>query len=96
MIKSCGSQVWKGQGSRKWKLGQNDGIFVQFESPSIRNVWFIPSSKEKGQTLCRFFLSLTHTYPLLGFAMSFVKSIKYHDLLFFVFDRLHFTQAFVT
>ncbi|KAF3574702.1 hypothetical protein F2Q69_00058157 [Brassica cretica] len=45
--------VWKGQGSRKWKLGQNDGIFVQFESPSIRNVWFIPSSKEKGQTLCR-------------------------------------------
>ncbi|CAG7900285.1 unnamed protein product [Brassica rapa] len=46
-------QVWKGQGSRKWKLGQNDGIFVQFESPSIRNVWFIPSSKEKGQTLCR-------------------------------------------
>ncbi|KFK23289.1 hypothetical protein AALP_AAs63180U000300 [Arabis alpina] len=46
-------QVWKGQGSRKWKLGQNDGIFVQFESPWIRNVWFIPSSKEKGQPLCR-------------------------------------------
>ncbi|KAL0884443.1 hypothetical protein Bca101_008424 [Brassica carinata] len=46
-------QVWKGQGSRKWKLGQNDGIFVQFESPFNRNVWFIPSTKEKGQTLCR-------------------------------------------
>ncbi|XP_010556873.1 PREDICTED: hsp70-Hsp90 organizing protein 1 [Tarenaya hassleriana] len=46
-------QVWKGQGSRKWKLGQNDGFFVQFESPSVRKLWFIPSSKEKGQTLCR-------------------------------------------
>lgn len=46
-------QVWKGVGSRKWKLGPNDGIFVQFESPSLRKVWFISSSKEKGQTLCR-------------------------------------------
>ncbi|KAG8373098.1 hypothetical protein BUALT_Bualt12G0135300 [Buddleja alternifolia] len=46
-------QVWKGQGSRKWKHGQNDGFFVQFESPSLRKIWFIPSSTEKGQTLCR-------------------------------------------
>ncbi|XP_059632480.1 uncharacterized protein LOC132275102 [Cornus florida] len=46
-------QVWKGQGSRKWKHGQNDGFFVQFESPSLRKLWFIPSSTEKGQTLCR-------------------------------------------
>ncbi|KAJ8547333.1 hypothetical protein K7X08_010919 [Anisodus acutangulus] len=46
-------QVWKGQGSRKWKHGQNDGIFVQFESPSMRRLWFIPSSTEKGKTLCR-------------------------------------------
>ncbi|KAL0284618.1 UNVERIFIED_CONTAM: Stress-induced-phosphoprotein 1 [Sesamum calycinum] len=46
-------QVWKGQGSRKWKHGQNDGFFFQFESPSLRKIWFIPSSTEKGQTLCR-------------------------------------------
>ncbi|KAG5587882.1 hypothetical protein H5410_048316 [Solanum commersonii] len=45
--------VWKGQGSRKWKHGQNDGIFVQFESPLVRRLWFIPSSTEKGKTLCR-------------------------------------------
>ncbi|KAL0414491.1 UNVERIFIED_CONTAM: Stress-induced-phosphoprotein 1 [Sesamum radiatum] len=46
-------QVWKGQGSRKWKHGQNDGFFFQLESPSLRKIWFIPSSTEKGQTLCR-------------------------------------------
>ncbi|KAG2728192.1 hypothetical protein I3760_01G194000 [Carya illinoinensis] len=46
-------QVWRGQGSRKWKYGQHDGFFVQFESPSLRNLWFIPSSNEMGQTLCR-------------------------------------------
>ncbi|KAL8481683.1 hypothetical protein ACS0TY_027991 [Phlomoides rotata] len=46
-------QVWKGQGSRKWKLGQNDGFFFQFESPLLRQIWFISSSSEKGQTLCR-------------------------------------------
>ncbi|XP_042391614.1 RNA polymerase II-associated protein 3-like [Zingiber officinale] len=46
-------QVWKGQGSRKWKLGQNDGFFVQFESPLLRKLWFVPSSTEGSQTLCR-------------------------------------------
>ncbi|XP_073115921.1 uncharacterized protein [Elaeis guineensis] len=46
-------QVWKGQGSRKWKLGHSDGFFVQFESPVLRKLWFIPSSTEKGRTLCR-------------------------------------------
>ncbi|KAL3649004.1 hypothetical protein CASFOL_005407 [Castilleja foliolosa] len=46
-------QVWKGQGSRKWKHGQNDGFFFQFESPLLRKIWFVPSSNEKGQTLCR-------------------------------------------
>ncbi|KAJ3674739.1 hypothetical protein LUZ60_005355 [Juncus effusus] len=46
-------QVWKGQGSRKWKLGQSDGFFVQFESPVRRKMWFVPSSIEKGRTLCR-------------------------------------------
>ncbi|CAD6267064.1 unnamed protein product [Miscanthus lutarioriparius] len=46
-------QVWKGQGSRKWKLDQSDGFFVQFESPSLRKIWFVPSTKEKGRTLCR-------------------------------------------
>ncbi|KAM7258434.1 hypothetical protein ACFE04_014175 [Oxalis oulophora] len=46
-------QVWKGQGSRKWKHGQHDGFFLQFESPSARKLWFIPSSNEKGQILCR-------------------------------------------
>nr|XP_009773831.1 PREDICTED: RNA polymerase II-associated protein 3 isoform X2 [Nicotiana sylvestris] len=45
-------QVWKGQGSRKWKHGQNDGFFVQFESPLVRKLWFIPSSTEKGKILC--------------------------------------------
>nr|AIZ68163.1 tetratricopeptide repeat protein 1-like protein [Albuca bracteata] len=46
-------QVWKGQGSRKWKHGQTDGFFVQFESPVLRKLWFVPSTSEKGQTLCR-------------------------------------------
>lgn len=46
-------QVWKGLGSRKWKHGQSDGFFVQFESPSLRKLWFVPSSIERGQTLCR-------------------------------------------
>ncbi|KAI3980922.1 hypothetical protein MKX01_025487 [Papaver californicum] len=46
-------QVWKGQGSRKWKHGQSDGFFVQLELPCLRKLWFIPSSTEKGQTICR-------------------------------------------
>lgn len=46
-------QVWKGQGSRKWKIDQSDGFFVQFESPILRKIWFVPSSVEKGRTLCR-------------------------------------------
>ncbi|KAL4562188.1 hypothetical protein LXL04_034384 [Taraxacum kok-saghyz] len=46
-------QVWKGQGPRKWKHVQSDGFFVQFESPLLRKEWFIPSSSEKGQTLCK-------------------------------------------
>ncbi|TVU49192.1 hypothetical protein EJB05_00490 [Eragrostis curvula] len=46
-------QVWKGQGSRKWKLDQTDGFFVQFESPVIRKIWFVPCTTEKGRTLCR-------------------------------------------
>ncbi|WCJ23843.1 Stress-induced-phosphoprotein 1 [Euphorbia peplus] len=46
-------QVWKGQGSRKWKSGQHDGFFIQFESPILRKLWFVPSVNEKGQTLCR-------------------------------------------
>lgn len=46
-------QVWKGQGSRKWKLDQSDGFFVQFESPILRKIWFVPSTSEKGRTLCR-------------------------------------------
>lgn len=46
-------QVWKGQGIRKWKHGQGDGFFVQLESSKVRKLWFVPSSIEKGQTLCR-------------------------------------------
>ncbi|KAK9160898.1 hypothetical protein Syun_007239 [Stephania yunnanensis] len=46
-------QVWKGQGSRKWRHGQSDGFFVQLESPFMRKLWFISSSTEKGQILCR-------------------------------------------
>ncbi|GMH19989.1 hypothetical protein Nepgr_021830 [Nepenthes gracilis] len=46
-------QVWQGQGFRKWKYGQNDGFFVQFESPILRKLWFISSSNEKGQIFCR-------------------------------------------
>ncbi|XP_071690145.1 uncharacterized protein [Rutidosis leptorrhynchoides] len=46
-------QVWKGAGPRKWKHGQSDGFFVQFESRLVRQEWFIPSSSEKGQVLCR-------------------------------------------
>ncbi|KAF2284275.1 hypothetical protein GH714_020185 [Hevea brasiliensis] len=32
-------QVWKGQGSRKWKHGQHDGFFVQLECPFLRKLW---------------------------------------------------------
>ncbi|GJM95217.1 hypothetical protein PR202_ga11927 [Eleusine coracana subsp. coracana] len=46
-------KVWKGQGSRKWKLDQSDGFFVQFESPLLRKIWFVPCTTEKGRTLCR-------------------------------------------
>ncbi|XP_044972371.1 uncharacterized protein LOC123439753 [Hordeum vulgare subsp. vulgare] len=46
-------QVWKGQGSRKWKLDQSDGFFVQFESPNLRKIWFVASTTEKGRALCR-------------------------------------------
>lgn len=46
-------QVWKGQGSRKWKHGNSDGFFIQFDSPGLRKLWFVPSSIEKGCTLCR-------------------------------------------
>ncbi|KAK8918396.1 hypothetical protein KSP39_PZI021129 [Platanthera zijinensis] len=46
-------QVWRGQGSRKWKHGNADGFFVQFESPVSRKLWFVRSLSEKGQTLCR-------------------------------------------
>uniref|UniRef100_A0A0E0MPE2 Uncharacterized protein n=1 Tax=Oryza punctata TaxID=4537 RepID=A0A0E0MPE2_ORYPU len=46
-------KVWKGQGSRKWKLDQSDGFFVQFESPILRKIWFVPSTTEKGRILCR-------------------------------------------
>ncbi|GKV42372.1 hypothetical protein SLEP1_g49783 [Rubroshorea leprosula] len=52
MIK-CSIYSSGSQGSMKWKHGQHDGFFVQFESPSLRRLWFIPSSYEKGQTLCR-------------------------------------------
>lgn len=46
-------QVWKGQGSRKWKHGQSDGFFVQLELSSWRGVWFVPCALEKGQHVCR-------------------------------------------
>lgn len=46
-------QIWKGQGARKWKSGNSNGIFVQLESPALRRVWFIPSVLEKGQNVCR-------------------------------------------
>lgn len=46
-------QVWKGQGSRKWKHGQLDGFFVQLELSSWRRLWFVPCAIEKGQHVCR-------------------------------------------
>ncbi|PKA59741.1 Heat shock protein STI [Apostasia shenzhenica] len=46
-------QVWKGQGSRKWKHGHGDGFFIQFESPVSRKLWFVQSSTEMGQTVCK-------------------------------------------
>ncbi|CAM6095091.1 unnamed protein product [Calypogeia fissa] len=42
-------QIW----NRKWKSGNSNGIFVQFESPRLRKIWFIPSVLEKGQNVCR-------------------------------------------
>lgn len=46
-------QVWKGQGSRKWKHGQFDGFFVQLELSAWRRLWFVPCAMEKGQHVCR-------------------------------------------
>lgn len=35
-------------GSRKWKLDQSDGFFVQFESPAaLGKIWFVTGTKEK-------------------------------------------------
>lgn len=62
LLIACILQVWKGQGSRKWKHGQHDGFFVQLESPFLRKLWFIPSTSEKGQTLCRFSLSVAFPF----------------------------------
>ncbi|KAK6929920.1 hypothetical protein RJ641_004014, partial [Dillenia turbinata] len=60
-------QVWKHQGSRKWKHGQNGGFFIQFETPFLRRPWFISSSVEKGQMLCRIFPVRRRTRRLKGF-----------------------------
>eukprot|EP00250_Pteridium_aquilinum_P006566 c16455_g1_i2 orf=228-1178(+) len=46
-------QVWKGQGSRKWKHGESDGFFVQLELSAWRRLWFIPCALEKGLHVCR-------------------------------------------
>ncbi|KAG6547920.1 hypothetical protein Mapa_010740 [Marchantia paleacea] len=46
-------QVWKGEGTRTWKGTHSNGIFVQFECPTMRRLWFIPSIIEKGQNVCR-------------------------------------------
>ncbi|KAI4304040.1 hypothetical protein MLD38_039604 [Melastoma candidum] len=35
-------QVWKGQGSRKWKHGQHDGFFVLFDPHSYGNCGLFP------------------------------------------------------
>ncbi|KAI5006442.1 hypothetical protein ZWY2020_033685 [Hordeum vulgare] len=53
-------QVWKGQGSRKWKLDQSDGFFVQFESPNLRKIWFVASTTEKGRALCSLLYSIVY------------------------------------
>ncbi|KAI5083940.1 hypothetical protein GOP47_0000109 [Adiantum capillus-veneris] len=46
-------QVWKGQGSRKWKHSQSDGFFLQLELSAFRRIWFIPCGSENGQPVCR-------------------------------------------
>lgn len=46
-------QVWKGQGSRKWKHSQLDGFFVQLELSAFRRLWFVPCTLENGQHACR-------------------------------------------
>ncbi|EOY05767.1 Tetratricopeptide repeat (TPR)-like superfamily protein isoform 3 [Theobroma cacao] len=53
MAKSLETLKSEMQGSRKWRHGQHDGFFVQFESPLLRKLWFISSANEMGQTLCR-------------------------------------------
>jgi len=68
-------QVWKGQGSRKWKHAHSDGFFAQFESPSLRKLLFIPSSNEKGQTLCRF-ISYYVLHTLIYMNISFVTIFR--------------------
>lgn len=63
-------QVWKGEGTRTWKGTHSNGIFVQFECPAMRRLWFIPSIIEKGQNVCRYVLYATH---------NFVCSLKTFD-----------------
>ncbi|CAM6042734.1 unnamed protein product [Sphagnum compactum] len=46
-------QVWKGQGSRKWKASNSNGFFIQMETSALRRLWFVASSLEQGHNVCR-------------------------------------------
>lgn len=46
-------QVWKGSGSRKWKHGDTDGFFVQLEASTMRRLWFVPCTVERGRNVTR-------------------------------------------
>eukprot|EP00249_Psilotum_nudum_P017854 c26523_g1_i1 orf=190-1134(+) len=46
-------QVWKGQGTRRWKHSQADGFFMQLDLSSMRKLWFVPCAMEKGRPVCR-------------------------------------------
>ncbi|CAI9762642.1 unnamed protein product [Fraxinus pennsylvanica] len=73
--------VWKGQGSRKWKHGHNDGFFIQFESPLLRRLWFVPSSTEKGQILCRYTSVLKQTEASKCTCLSSLERVTVSDPL---------------
>jgi len=48
-------QVWKKSG---WKFGSQSGFFCQVESREISQMWFVPSSEEKGRCVPKNAVSL--------------------------------------
>eukprot|EP00271_Cylindrocystis_brebissonii_P018013 TRINITY_DN492_c0_g1_i1.p1 TRINITY_DN492_c0_g1~~TRINITY_DN492_c0_g1_i1.p1 ORF type:complete len:370 (+),score=92.77 TRINITY_DN492_c0_g1_i1:1404-2513(+) len=41
-------QVWNGRGARRWQHGDQDGCFIQMDTPALRRVWFVPAVPAEG------------------------------------------------